>query len=239
MTQLHVRAAALEYSEGQLFGRLVPYDVSARVVDVLADGKLDVYQEGFRSGAFATQTASTEPGVIKRVAFWHTHDHQDGAGYFGPARSLVEKPDGLHGEFRVLSSKRADLADLLDEGINQLSIEFREMRGGTSVDDDGVRWRTDARIGGVVLDPRGAYPGAEVLSYRSIDELVEEQAAAEAEALQRAAEEQAAADEAAAEAERQRAAAEESAARARQMADVAAYLAEQRSRQAELAQRFG
>lgn len=239
MTQLHVRSAALEYSEGQLFGRLVPYDVSTRVADVLADGKLDVYQEGFRSGAFATQAGSQEPGVIKRVAFWHTHNHQDGAGYFGPARSLTEEPDGLHGEIRVLSSKRNDLADLLDEGINQLSIEFREMRGGTSIDDSGVRWRTDARILGVVLDPRGAYPGAEVLSYRSLDELAEEQAAAEEEERQRAEAEKVEADRVAAELEAERAAAEESAARARQMADLGEYLAAQRAQQAELAQRFG
>lgn len=238
MTQLHVRAAALEYSEGQLFGRLVPYDVSTRVVDVVDGGKLDVYHEGFRSGAFATQAASTEPGVVKRVAFWHTHDHNDGAGYFGPARSLVEKPDGLHGEFRVLSSKRADLADLLDEGINQLSIEFREMRGGTSVDDDGVRWRTDARLGGVVLDPRGAYPGAEVLSYRSLDDLADEAAEAQAEEMRRAEEAATVEAAAAAEQEARRAAAEESADRARQMAEVAEYLAAQRARQAELAKLY-
>lgn len=237
MTEIHVRDASLEYSEGQLFGRLVPYGVPARVVDVMGDGRLDVYQEGFRSGAFATQTKSTEPGVIKRVAFWHTHDHNDGAGYFGPARSLEERDDGLYGEFRVLTSKRADLADLMTEGINQLSIEFREMRGGTA-EEDGVRWRTDARIFGVALDPKGAYPGAEVLSYRSIDELVElaeaerdeerRRVEAEAETTAKLAAEEAAAS----------VAAEMQAEKARMLAEAEAFAAEQRRRQLELVERY-
>lgn len=238
MTVVHVRAADFEYSEGQLFGRLVPYDVPARVVDVRADGSLDVYQEGFRSGAFARQLGSSEPAVLRRVAFWHTHDHSEGAGYLGPARSLEDKPDGLHGEFRVLSSKRGDVADLLEEGHNKLSIEFREMNGGTDVDGD-VRWRTRVHLGGVALDPKGAYPGAEVLSFRSIDELVAE-AAEEQEAELRRAEEAAsvaavkAAEEAAADA-----AIERAMAKSRQLAEVEAWEREQRLRQVELAQRFG
>lgn len=190
MTNVHVRTAPLEYSEGQLFGRLVPLNVSARVADVLPDGQIDVYEEGFRPDVFDRQLRS-DPAMIRRVGFWHTHEHNDGAGYFGPASNLEQRADGIYGEFRVLTSKRDDLRDLMDEGIVNLSIEFKERVGGTSIDDSGVRWRTSAHLHGVALDPRGAYPGAEVLAFRSIDDLLEERAAelaarAAAEARERA-----------------------------------------------------
>lgn len=185
MTTVHVRTASLEYSEGQLHGLLVPLNVRARVADVLPDGNLDIYDEGFRAGVFDRQLTG-DTSLLRRIGFWHTHDHNDGAGYFGPASSLEQRDDGIHGEFRILTSKRADLRDLMDEGIVDLSIEFKERFDGTSIDDEGVRWRTSAHLHGVALDARGAYPGAEVLAYRSIDELVEERAerdAAEAEAV--------------------------------------------------------
>ena len=241
MTEVHVRTATLEYSEGQLFGLLVPYNVRARVVDVLPDGKLDVYDEGFRGGAFERQAQSTEPGVIKRVAFWHTHDHQEGAGYFGPARSLEERADGLVGEFKILPTKRADLQMLIDEGHADLSVEFREARGTTEIDDAGVRWRTKAHLGGVALDPAGAYPGAEVLSYRSVPELVAEwEQQRNVEADTSVADRQRAEEEAAEAAERARVEAERAAAleaageKARRMAELDEWLAAAREKQAAL-----
>jgi HK97 family phage prohead protease len=170
VNMIHLRTASLELSEGQLFGRLVPLGVSARVQDFLPDGGLDIYDEGFRPGVFDRQLQTSDKAMLGRVGFWHTHDHGEGAGYFGPARSLEQRDDGIYGEFRVLTSKRNDLRDLMDEGHVDLSIEFRERHGGTSIDDNGVRWRTDAHLHGVVLDPRGAYPGAEVLSYRALAE---------------------------------------------------------------------
>lgn len=217
MNMTHLRTASLELSEGQLFGRLVPLDVSARVADVLPDGKVDVYTEGFRAGVFDRQMAAKDPAMIGRVGFWHTHEHNEGAGYFGPARSLTQEADGIYGEFRVLPSKREDIRTLMQEGHVDLSIEFRERTGGTSVDDDGVRWRTDAHLFGVVLDPAGAYRGAEVLAFRSLDELLEEK---------RAEDEKAAADAAeAAEAERVAAAEQALAdARAAELAEIQAWL---------------
>ena len=227
INDVHVRSAQLEYSEGQLFGRLVPYNVVATVADILPNGKPDIYREGFRPGTFARQAHSAEPGVIKRVAFWHTHDHQEGAGYFGPARSLEDRDDGLYGEFRVLTSKRDDLRDLLDEGHADLSIEFRD-RAGTTVVDDGVRWRTDGRLGGVALDPSGAYPGAEVLAYRSIPELIEEMTNGDG-ARERAEAEETEAERLRVEAEAE-AALEAAGARAREMADIEEWLAGQQTR---------
>lgn len=238
MNEVHVRSVALEYSEGQLFGRLVPFDVAAQVADVLPSGKLDVYEEGFRAGAFGRQVRSVEPGVLKRIAFWHTHAHSDGAGYFGPARTLEEREDGLYGEFRILPSKRDDLAALMSEGINDLSIEFKELRGGTEVDDDGVRWRTSVHLGGVALDATGAYPGAEVLSYRSMHDLIEAHASEAAAERARVENEARVAEEAAATRAAEEAALEASAEKLRRMRELDDWLSAERARQVELAARY-
>ncbi|WP_116998443.1 hypothetical protein [Desertimonas flava] len=153
--------ADLEMSEGQLFGRLVPFDVSARVADPRPDGTWDRYSEGFRRGAFAGQTGGAVAGVDLR----HKHGGA-GLGYLGPATSLEEHTDGLHGEFKVISTRRADVADLLANGVTGLSIEFRERPGGT-IERDGVRWRTNVHLDAVALEHRGAYADAGVTSYRS------------------------------------------------------------------------
>lgn len=192
---MHVRAfpADLAMREGILVGRFVPYNVKARVVDELPDGGHEIYHEGFRPGAFARQAASLETGVLRRISLVHTHE--GGLGYLGPARALQEQPDGLYGEIAVLRSRRDDVADLLAEQVDELSIEFREHRNGTEVDGDGVRWRTAAHLDRVALEARGSYRGARVLAYRAeMDELAAEQAAADAERQAALAAEQAAAD---------------------------------------------
>lgn len=226
-TNVHVRTVPLEYSEGELYGRLVPLNRSTRVVDVLANGKLDVYEEGFREGVFDRQMADT--AMIRRIAFWHTHDHQDGAGYFGPATNLEQRDDGIYGSFRILTSKRADLRDLMDEGVVNLSIEFKERSGGTAVDDDGVRWRTSAHLHGVALDPRGAYPGAEVLAFRSVDDLVEEYQAEQEQAREREAAEAAEAAERERQEAEQRAAEEKRQERAKVLAELEDWVRQQRA----------
>lgn len=150
----------LEFSEGQLFGRLVPFDVAARVADPRPDGTWEQYNEGFRRGAFAGQTGTAVAGVDLR----HKHGDQ-GLGYLGPATSLEEHTDGLHGEFRVISTRRSDVADLIANGVTGMSIEFRARRGGT-IERDGVRWRTSVHLDAVALEHRGAYADAGVIIYR-------------------------------------------------------------------------
>jgi hypothetical protein len=239
VTELHhIRTVPveLELSEGQLFGRLVPYGVVAQVADLTPSGDLDIYDEGFRKGAFARQAASTEPGVLRRVALRYEHDNPLREGVL---ISLEERDDGAYGEFMILPSYRNNWRALYDAGINELSVEFVEQKGGTSIEDD-VRWRTNARLVGTALVARGAYGavGAEVLSMRSLDEILAEQQAEREAAKERAAAEAeaAAAEVAAAEA----AVAEEAAAqeRKRALAEVEAFLAEARERQADLAERY-
>lgn len=188
--------------------RIVPWNEASRPVgDMTASGKLDVYIEGFRRGAFDAQVNSAEPGVVRRIGFKHAHI--DGLGYLGPFSALRDEPDGLHGEVMLLRSKVEDVQDLLDQGVQGVSMEFLPLRGG-EVREDGVRWRTRAKLVNVALEAEGAYRSAQVLSMRdAIDDAIADEAAAKA----------------AEESERLR---------MRRMEELDAYLAEQRAKQDEL-----
>lgn len=233
MTDLHTRTmpVELQLDEGRLFGRIVPFDAPTPVADERPGGGIDAYVEGFRKGVFARQAEATEPGVLRRVML--KHEHGDGLGYLGPLVGLEERDDGAYGEFMVLPSHRENVLALHGLGIRELSVEFLERKNGTSV-EDGIRWRTAAHLVGAALVAKGAYGalGAEVLSMRSIDELVAEQAA-EAEAERQRAEAEAAEQ---AEAEAEQAAAEE---RRRALAEVDEWSVAAATRQAELLERFG
>lgn len=228
---VHTRAfadAELDMKDGRLTGRLVPYDRSTLVMDQLPNGKVDIYDEGFRRGAFDRLLVDPK-GNAGRIEFKHRHD--GGLGYLGPGVDLEQQDDGMYATFQIVRTRRDDVADLLAAGHRGLSIEFRERAGGT-VEEDGVRWRTDVLLTGVALEWRGAYSEAEVVAVRSEIEAehADEQAAAEA-ARERAEAEEAAA----AEVEATLAAAAEL---ARKSADVAAWVAEQERLQAELAAKF-
>lgn len=230
---VHVRALPaddLRLRDGVLEGRLVPFGVATRVADPTPDGGLDIYEEGFRPGVFDRQLSAVEPGVIRRIELVHTHE--GGLGFLGPAQWVEQKADGIFGAFRVIRSRRDDVEDLLSEGVDELSIEFRERIGGTSIDDNGVRWRTSAHLDRVALEAQGAYTGAKVLAYRSeLDQLAAERAAAEAEE-QRKADEAAAAEAAAA------ARAEEAAAHERKRRELDDWLEAEQAKQAELVAKF-
>lgn len=229
---VHLRAfptTLVRTGDRRLTGRLVPYNEIADVLDILEDGKPDVYREGFRSGAFATQANTKEKGVLNRISLRHRHEG-DGLGYLGPFVGLREEPDGLWGDVQILRSRANDVEDLLNAGVDELSIEFRVPRGdNTSIDDNGVRWRTRAHLDGVALEPKGAYRSARVLQFRA--EIDQEKAKEAQEAAEKAAAEAAEAE------ERQRAeqAAEE--VRQRSEAEVEAAI-ERRRRFAEMVDRF-
>lgn len=229
---VHVRAfddAALEMADHEtMMGRLVPYDSPALVIDMLPDGSPDIYQEGFRKGAFH-RLMEDPKGNAGRLEFKHRHD--GGLGYLGPGIDMEERDDGVYGSFKIVRSKRGDLADLLEAGHRGLSIEFQELKNGT-VEEDGIRWRTSVHLTGVALEWRGAYSEAQVIAMRSEIEAehADEQAAAAA-ARERAE------AEAAVEAEMQATLAA-AAELARKSADVAAWVAEQERLQAELAARY-
>jgi len=203
LTDFHfIRAypTTIQQNGRTLTGRLVPYNVATDVLDELPDGKLDVYREGFRPGAFGPQVNTKEKGIVNRIGL--IHRHEGGLGYLGPFVALREEADGLWGDVTVLPTRADDVATLLNAGVSELSIEFRLPRNDHTVEQDGVRWRTRAHLDQVALEPRGAYRQAQVLQYRAEqDQLAKE--AAEAEHERQAAE--AAAELAAAEALERRA----------------------------------
>jgi hypothetical protein len=104
-------------------------------------------------------------------------------GYLGPFIRLDNRIDGLWGEASILPTKATDVAALLDEGVNELSVEFRlpgVETANTKIDDSGIRWRTYAHLDAVALEPKGAYTNAQVMAYRAeMDDLEAEQARAE------------------------------------------------------------
>lgn len=167
MTLLRLMPAEVTMRDAHtLTGRLVPYDTPAPVVDLLADGSIDKYREGFRTTAF--ENAFAGPHRVRLV------DGHRINGDRGPdlavATSLRHAADGsgLEGEFRMLTESDAErVANLLDVGVTGLSVGFAPARGGTHTDADGVRWRTRALLDHVSLEAVGAYAGAEVLAFRT------------------------------------------------------------------------
>ena len=148
----------------QLTGRLVPWDTVAEVADPVLDGSYDIYHEGFRRGAFEPQIKAIKTSKISLV---HRH-FTDGLGFLGPFVALRDLPDGLYGDVRIVTSRRADVEDLLEAGVNELSIEFRLRTGEhTEVDGAGVRWRRRCHLDAVALEPKGAYSTAQVIAFRS------------------------------------------------------------------------
>lgn len=228
---VHTRAFAdveLDMHDGRVTGRLVPYDKPTLVLDTLPNGKVDIYDEGFRRGAFDRLLIDPK-GNAGRIEF--KHRHVGGLGYLGPGVDLEQADDGMYGTFQIVRTRRDDVADLLAAGHRGLSIEFREMPGGT-VEEDGVRWRTDVRLTGVALEWQGAYSEAEVVAVRSEVESED----AERIATEQAQREREQADAAEAEAEQARQA--EADALRRKQAEVAAWVAEQEALQAELAAKY-
>ena len=156
---------------GTLVGRAVPYNVATDVVDKLADGRLDAYREGFRPGVF--DGAAKEPG---RIILIDGHAEHGRGRKLGIATALRSTPDALEVEFRVLPTLVDDVAMLVELGVRDLSVGFQPLSGGTSIDDDGIRWRTRAHLIHVSLEPEGSYPGAEVLAMRAQQDQEEEEA---------------------------------------------------------------
>lgn len=225
-----------QISLSELTGRLVPYDVVADVADETPDG-LDIYREGFRRGAFERQLSDN--GNAKRVGF--IHSHRGGLGYLGSFIALRDGPDGLYGDMKILPSKAADVASMIEAGIDELSVEFRLRKSvqNTRV-EGGVRWRTSVHLDNVALEAKGAYSGARVLAMRDeLDEVVQQQA--EEQAHERAEVEQAAAAaEAEAKAAADRAAEAESAKeRKARWDELTARTSAEEARSADYRRRFG
>ncbi|WP_028654875.1 HK97 family phage prohead protease [Nocardioides sp. J54] len=131
--------------ERSILLRAVPYDVETQLWDNL--------YESFAPGAFAR--ATKDPA---RVKFYLGH----GGPLVGMAEMVEDREDGVW--IRNIVSRTASGDELLtlarDKVLDEASIEFRIVKGGTEITErDGkTYWRHKrAQLLGVALVPHGAY----------------------------------------------------------------------------------
>lgn len=187
MSELYVRAASWERTDRRTIETLiVPWNEPANVVDVLEDGSLDRYREGFRPGAFDHQVdaGAREPGVVRRVIV--KDQHRDGLGKLGHLVALRSGSGGLEGTARILPTKVDDFEAMYEDGIDGISAEFHP--SGRAEFVDGVRWRTRAHLVALALEAEPAYASARVVAMRSAESVADEEAAVSAARAARAAE---------------------------------------------------
>jgi HK97 family phage prohead protease len=143
-----------------LVGRAVPYGQTAQV----GGGT-----ERFVHGAFAKQIAGG-PDVFQRVKLYDSHQaRMSGEQPIGKTASLAELADGLHGEWPLYNTTRAnDALELVRSGeVTGLSIGFKALPGGTHRGADGAAERVGAHLDHIVLTHEPVYAGATVVTVRS------------------------------------------------------------------------
>ena len=173
MTTHYRDIAEMTISGEHLEALLVPYEQATRVSDTLDDGRVDVYDEGFIRGAFAEQLKQPRNTLAVMLFPRHTRSGVPPEEW-GRARQLREIDEGLHGVFRVHPSRRSDVVDLVESGVNGMSIEFHTLqRRHRTRGNDGVRWRDRAWLDAVALTPQPSYADAQVLALREADEAAE------------------------------------------------------------------
>ena len=161
-------ADRLEVGDGQLRGRAVPYGVTVE----LAPGLREV----FRPGAFSRQ--ARDPSRVKLCL-----SHGE---VIGKVHELREEPDGLY--FAAAVSTREHIPEarkaldlLADDLVDELSIGFNTVKGGTSYSSEGagtLATHHRARLFEVSLVPWGAYGRGAVLQRSTLVDLAAEVLAA-------------------------------------------------------------
>lgn len=143
-----------------LIGRAVPY---GQAVDLPGGGL-----ERFVPGAFNRQlTAGADQW--QRVKLYESHTSRlDGQQPIGRTSMLVDRPDGLHGEWPLYNTTRAnDALELVRSGeVTGLSIGFKPT--GTRKAADGVTERHAAHLDHIVLTHEPVYETAQVTAVRSV-----------------------------------------------------------------------
>jgi phage head maturation protease len=147
------------------YGRIVPFNEVATVVEPDETGHLISYREGFLPGSLTMmEQVAKKRGNLSFVGL--NLDHEEGAlRKVAYATSLEQRDDGAYAEFRMYRS--ADLEKVLDmlrSSHTGLSIEFTD-RARPIVRDD-VTWRRQVNLFGVAATPSPAYSGAGLVSVR-------------------------------------------------------------------------
>jgi phage head maturation protease len=160
---VHDRAtAAMELvDENTLRGLVVPWMTPTRVMD--GDGR-PPYVEQFDPATFdrQLQAGATNKGIIRSVTLQDGHD----GPALGYALTLEPVEVGLLGTFRVRSAHIDDVRQMYADGIDGLSVRFRELARGGSRTIDGVVTRLRAVMDHVALVAAPAYGIARVAGIR-------------------------------------------------------------------------
>jgi HK97 family phage prohead protease len=141
-----------------LLGRAVPYGQTADIGGAT---------ERFVMGAFARQIAGNQVGAVK---LYESHSSRlSGAQPIGKTLALREMTDGLHGEWPLYNTSKAnDALELVRSGeVTGLSVGFKALPGGTRKGSDGALERHGAHLDHVVLTHEPIYAGAGITSLRS------------------------------------------------------------------------
>jgi HK97 family phage prohead protease len=156
-TTLHVR----DGDDGRvLYGPLVPWNVTARVLD---RGRMVV--EDFAAGVFE----GVEPATVPLMA---THPRDQQTLPIGVTVQLREESDALHGDWRVSRTALGDeVLELARDGVPLgLSVGFMELPGGNRWSADRRRvTRVRAAMDHVAIVRVPAYQGAAVAGVRAAD----------------------------------------------------------------------
>lgn len=169
MNNEHIRSFALEdgfslRDDGRsIYGRIVPFNVAAHVIERNAQGEIEEYDEAFLPTSFNTMIRhGQDRGNFGWIGLNLDHDEKDRVGY---ARSVEVKDDGAYAEFKLYKSKDLELhRSMLEESHTGLSVEFMDMADPREV--DGVRMRTQVYVKGVAATPQPCYADAGVLAMR-------------------------------------------------------------------------
>lgn len=141
----------------------VPWDRTTTVFD---PDEPEPYEEGFRRGAFDVQLKREgfSPATIPLLP------RHGSTETFGHTRKLADVEAGLHGVVAIRPSLRDDIAQMVADGIDSVSIEFHPLQRRPR-EIKGVRWREFAVLQAVAMTPSPAYADAKVLALRADDEI--------------------------------------------------------------------
>jgi uncharacterized protein len=154
---VEIRGGSVE--ERIIEGRVVPYGETTRPESGLA------FVEQFAPGAFAR--SARERG--DRIKLLTSHDLS--ALPIGRSVGMSDRPDGLHGAFKVARTPRGDeaLALAADGALDAFSVGFVVPPGGdTWARRGGERTIREARLMEVSVVTEPAYAGAQITSVRSV-----------------------------------------------------------------------
>lgn len=155
-----VPVSEVAFDGSTLEALFVPWDESTTIYG--DPGHPEPYGEGFKRSAFDLQL-DTHPQTVRAVTLLPEHGSSE---HYGRTRELRRVDAGLHGVVTVMASHREDVEQLVEMGVDHVSIEFLALHK-PRIDTSGVHWRTSGvLLQAVALTPSPAYASSKVLALR-------------------------------------------------------------------------